>query len=184
MNPKWIKMYMDFALRAAQESHAVRRKVGAVLVTQDGVMSMGINGLPAGGSNECEIVEWCNGGGWLDPETIEAGWPYEGTYKDSQGNELPGRYRLVTKEEVSHAEENLISKLMRAGVSTKGGELFLTMAPCINCAKIIVGAGIGQVYYLEEYRKTTGVEWLTANGISVHNLSSWYDPKQLKADGE
>ena len=170
LQPKWCKMYMDMAIRAAAESHAIRLKVGAVFVSPDGVMSMGINGLPAGGDNVCETVEWCSGGGWLDPDTIEAGWPYEGTYKDQDGNEIQGRYRLKTKPEVSHAEENLVSKLMLAGVSTKGGAVFVTAAPCINCAKILVGAGITHVYYLQEYRDLSGVNWLQTNGINVGKL--------------
>ena len=160
-------MYLDMALRAADESHGSRLKVGAIFVSPDGVMSMGINGLPEGGNNECEIKEWCTAGGWLSPEEIFAGWPYEGTYKDRDGNEMQGRYRLVTKDEVSHAEENLFAKLMKQGVSTKGGMLFTTDAPCIHCSKIIVGAGITHVYYIRDYRITAGVDWLVHNGIKA-----------------
>ena len=79
----------------------------------------------------------------------------------------PGRYRLVTKDEVSHAEENLWAKIMRQGLSTKGGQLFLTMSPCLPCAKIMVVAGITHVYYIEKYRKTEGLDWLLHNGVQV-----------------
>lgn len=167
MKPKWVKMYLDMAQRAAEESHAVRLKVGAIFVSPEGVMSMGINGLPADSSNECETKEWCSGGGWLSPDEIFIGWPYEGTYKDQDGNEIQGRYRLITKDEVSHAEENLFQKLMRQGVSTKGGTLIITHSPCLPCSKIIAGSGITHVYFANYFRTTEGIDLLVSNGVQV-----------------
>lgn len=166
MKPKWVRMYLDFALRAAEESHAVRLKVGAIFVSPEGVMSMGINGLPEGGDNECEIREYMqpDAGGWLDLEEMVANWPYVDGVWDTGHIK---RYRLKTKDEVSHAEENLFAKLMKQGVSTKGGMLFTTDSPCIHCAKIIVGAGITHVYYLRDYKITDGIDWLVHNGIKV-----------------
>jgi len=141
MKLKWIRMYLDIAERLAQESKAVRLKVGAVFVSSEGVMSTGINGLPAGGSNECE----------------------------HQIFNAEGQLELKTKLEVSHAEENLFGKMMRQGVSTKGGKLFITHPPCIHCAKIIVVAGIKEVYYRTYYQGSTcdGIAWLEQNGILV-----------------
>lgn len=78
---------------------------------------------------------------------------------------------LVTKIELSHAEEALFSKLMRQGVSTKGGIMFLTHSPCMNCAKIIVGSGVTSVYYRNEFRDMSGVEWMIKNGIGVHHAA-------------
>jgi dCMP deaminase len=139
MKSKWIKMYLDIADRVAQESHAVRLKVGAVFVSPKGVMSTGINGLPAGGSNCCERKV-------IDEH---------------------GQCRLVTLDEVSHAEENLFAKLMQQGVSTDGGWMFLTHEPCINCAKIILNAGIKVVIFRRRYAGSskTGTEWLSANMV-------------------
>ena len=128
-------MYMDIAERIAKESHAKRLKVGAVFVSPDGVMSTGINGLPAGMSNVCEDI-------------LEDG-------------------STVTKPEVAHAEEALFSKLMRQGVSTKGGRMFITHAPCIYCSKIIAGSGVTHVHYKNYYRTRDGVDWLEKNGIKV-----------------
>lgn len=141
MKLKWIRMYLDIAERISQESKAVRLKVGAVFVSQEGVMSIGINGLPAGGSNECEHQIFNN----------------------------EGVLELKTKLEVSHAEENLFGKLMRQGVSTKGGRLFITHPPCIHCAKIIVVAGIKEVYYRTYYSgsHSDGISWMENNGILV-----------------
>ncbi len=157
IHPKFVRMYMDIAKRIARESHAVRLKVGAVFVSLDGVMSTGINGLPAGGSNECEIKEYFDDSSLPTLDTDN--WPFI----DNTGR----RYKLTTKSEVSHAEENLFQKLMVAGVSTKGGIILITHAPCIQCSKIIVGSGVTHVYYNNAYRNTYGIEWLVANGIKV-----------------
>ena len=141
MKMKWVRMYLDIADRLAQESHANRLKVGAVFVSPDGVMSTGINGLPAGTTNDCEYQVWNN----------------------------QGTFDLKTKDEVSHAEENLFGKLMRQGVVTKGGSIFLTHAPCIHCAKIMIVAGIKEVFFSTYYRGSScdGIEWLENNGIHV-----------------
>jgi dCMP deaminase len=139
MNQKWINMYMDIAVRISQESHAIRLKVGAVFVSPEGVMSIGINGMPAGGTNVCEYYE-------------DVGLM---------------RSRLVTKPECSHAESAVFGKLMRQGVCTKGGSIFITHSPCIQCAKIIVAAGITHVHYKEEYRDNSGINWLKKNNIIV-----------------
>lgn len=167
MKQKWVKMYMDIAQRIAKESHGVRLKVGAVFVSPEGVMSTGINGMPAGGSNVCEHKEYMDpgAGGWLDPETIEAQWPYEEDELSVTGAKK--RCKLVTKDECSHAEENLFAKLMRQGVSTVGGRIFLTHAPCIHCAKIIVGSGVTHVHYKSDYRSNAGKDWLITNGVDV-----------------
>ncbi|HET8688287.1 MAG TPA: deaminase [Methanosarcina sp.] len=170
MKQKWIKMYMDFAVRAAQESYAERLKVGAVFVSPDGVMSMGINGMPEGGTNECEIREYMDSdaGGWLSPDEVEMAWPYveyNGEFQDQKR-----RYKLVTKDDCSHAEENLFAKLMLQGVSTKGGTMFITCSPCLPCAKIIRAAKISAVYYLEQYRKMDGIEYLRKHGIHVEQV--------------
>jgi len=158
---------MDIAHRAAQESHGVRLKVGAIFVSLEGVMSTGINGLPADSDNVCEHKEYMDpsAGGWLDPETIVAQWPYEEDELSVPGAKK--RYQLKTKDEVSHAEENLFAKLMRQGVSTIGGRMFLTHSPCIHCAKIIVGSGVTHVHYYADYRSAKGKYWLIKNNIIV-----------------
>lgn len=158
---------MDWADRTAQLSHAVRLQVGAIIVKDDSVISYGYNGMPAGWDNDCENKEWCSGGGWLSPEEIEEGWPYEGTYLDMDGNIMQGRYRLKTKPEVLHAESNAISKLARSNNSGMGADLFVTHAPCLDCAKLIFQSGIKSVFYKEEYRDDSGVRFLKQSNIKV-----------------
>jgi len=163
-------MYMDWADRTAQLSHARRLQVGAVIVKDDSVISYGYNGMPASWDNDCENVEWCSGGGWLDPDEIEERWPYEGTYLDADGNTMQGRYRLKTKPEVLHAESNAIAKLARSSQSGSNASIFITHAPCLDCAKLIYQGGISSVYYRNSYRDVAGVEFLEKSGIDVKQL--------------
>ena len=161
---------MDWADRVSQLSHAVRLNVGAVVVKDDTVISYGYNGMPAGWDNNCENVEWCSAGGWLSPDEIEEGWPYEGTYLDADGNEMHGRYRLKTKPEVLHAESNAIAKLAKSHNSGLGATMFITHAPCLDCAKLIYQSGIGHVLYRNAYRDTGGITFLEKSGVQVEQL--------------
>jgi dCMP deaminase len=167
---KYIDLYMDWANRTAQLSHAKRLQVGAVIVKDDSVISYGYNGMPSGWDNNCEDIEWCSAGGWLDPDEIEERWPYEGTYSDADGNEMQGRYRLKTKPEVLHAESNAIAKLARSSQGGRDASIFITHAPCLNCAKLIYQSGISSVYYRNSYRDVAGVEFLEKSGISVTQI--------------
>lgn len=170
MKDKFIKLYMDWADRTAQLSHARRLQVGAVIVKDDSVISYGYNGMPANWDNNCEDVEWCSAGGWLSPEEIEEGWPYEGHYLDADGNMMQGRYRLKTKPEVLHAESNAIAKLARSNQSGSGASVFITHAPCLDCAKLIYQSGISNVYYRNSYRDTAGVTFLEKSGVEVSKI--------------
>jgi dCMP deaminase len=172
MKQKFIDLYMDWAKRTAQLSHARRLQVGAVVVKDDSVISYGYNGMPAGWDNDCENVEWCSAGGWLSPEEIEKGWPYEGTYLDADGNTMQGRYRLKTKPEVLHAESNAIAKLAKSSNSGTGASIFVTHSPCMECAKLIAQSGISSVYYNENYRDDAGIKFLEKSGVTVNKIEA------------
>lgn len=167
MKPKFLKLYKNIAHEVAKMSYARRLQVGAVIVKDDRVISMGYNGMPAGWDNNCEDIEWCSGGGWLSAEEIEEGWPYEGEYIDSMGHKMQGRYRLKTKPEVLHAESNAIAKLAKSNDSGLGADLFITHAPCMDCAKLIFQSGISRVYYGKNYRDDSGVRFLKQSGVEV-----------------
>jgi dCMP deaminase len=167
MNQKFIDYYMRIADITAELSYAKRLQVGAVIVKEHKILATGYNGTPAGWDNDCEDVEWCSAGGWLDPEEIIEGWPYEGTYLDRDGNEMQNRYRLKTKPEVLHAESNALMKVAQSTESSEGSTLFCTHAPCIDCAKLIYQAGITKVYYRNAYRSVQGIEFLEKGKIDV-----------------
>ena len=168
MKQKFIDLYMDWAKRTAQLSHAKRLQVGAVIVKDDSVISYGYNGMPAGWDNNCEDKVWDSGaGGWLDPEEIEAKYPYE-EWHDGAGRNV--RYGLKTKTEVLHAESNAIAKLAKSSNSGLGADLFVTHSPCLDCAKLIYQSGISRVYYGANYRDDAGKEFLEKSGVIVQQI--------------
>lgn len=165
MKQKYIDLYMDWADRTAKLSYARRRQVGAVIVKDDSVISYGYNGMPAGWDNDCEDKVWDSGaGGWLDPEEFETKYPYEEWHEGAQRNV---RYGLKTKPEVLHAESNAIAKLARSSQSGRDASIFITTAPCLDCAKLIYQSGISSVYYRDSYRNMDGVEFLEKSGVEI-----------------
>ncbi len=161
---------MDVAARFAELSHAKRLHVGAIVVKDDRIISIGYNGMPAGWDNDCEDKVWDSGaGGWLDPEEFDAKYPYEGWHEGAQRDV---RYGLKTKPEVLHAESNAIAKLAKSNDSGLGADIFITHAPCIECAKLIYQSGINSVYYGENYRDDAGVEFLKKSGVKIEKLDN------------
>lgn len=73
----------------------------------------------------------------------------------------------VTKPYVLHAEANAITKIARSGNNSDGATLYVTAAPCIECAKLIIQTGISRVIYSEEYRIEDGINLLRRAGIEV-----------------
>lgn len=144
MKDKFISAYMDVAERFAKLSSAKRLQVGAIVVKDDRIISIGYNGMPAGWTNVCEeVVEVHEDGGIV----------------------------TKTKPEVIHAEANAIAKLARGNESGDGSMMFLTHAPCIDCAKQVYTAGIKKVYYRNSYRDTQGIDFLEKCGVEVLNIS-------------
>lgn len=76
----------------------------------------------------------------------------------------------VTKPYVLHAEANAITKIAKSGNSADGATLYITDAPCIECSKLIIQAGIKRVVYRDEYRLTDGVDLLRRVGIEVERI--------------
>lgn len=169
MKEKFKHAYMDTAKRFAELSPAKRMHVGAIVVKDDRIISIGYNGMPVGWDNECEDKEYMNAAkaGFMSQEAIEERFPYLEYNKDVDAYR---RYRLVTKDEVLHAESNAIAKLAKSNESGLGAALFVTHSPCIHCAKLILQSGIGSVYYGEAYRDNAGLEFLSKSGITVEKL--------------
>ncbi len=146
------ELYIDIVKRIAQQSRAIRLQVGALLVN-DGNMVFGYNGTPAGWDNKCETEKYTD----LD-------------FDDDSDNYDPltnRYYKLVTKDEVVHAEMNLFKKVANNANIIKGGVLFLTHSPCINCAKLFLSMGLEEVIYLEDYRSKDGLELLKRDNIKI-----------------
>ncbi len=167
MKEKFINLYMDWAKRVAECSYAKRLQVGAVIVKDDCVISYGYNGMPSGWDNNCENRDWMpqDSGGWLDPIELEEMYPFE-ELSDEDSQPI-GRYKLVTKPEVLHAESNAIAKLAKSTNSGVGSTMFITHSPCIECAKLIYQSGINTVYYEGDYRSDDGIKFLIRSGVRV-----------------
>lgn len=134
---------MDVAERFAKLSSARRLHVGAIVVKDDRIISIGYNGMPAGWDNDCELEIYEDNG---DDEPITI---------------------LKSKPEVLHAETNAIAKLAKSTESGDGAVLFVTHSPCLDCAKLIFQSGIRSVFYRNSYRSTDGTTFLERSGVQV-----------------
>jgi len=161
---KFGKYYMDIAIRTAELSSCERLKVGAIIVKDQRIISIGYNGTLPGHDNCCEERVYIqNGAGaWLDPISIKEAYPHT----DENGEP----YKLVTKQEVLHAEENAIGKLAKSHESGEDATMYLSHAPCIECSKTIIVSGITTVHYHTKYRSLAGIRFLTKAGINVTHI--------------
>jgi dCMP deaminase len=161
MKQKFIDAYMDIAKRFAQLSTANRLKVGAIIVKDERIISLGYNGTPPGWDNNCEKKEYMtlynNSGEFAS---------YDFPLQEQDGT----MYRLKTKPEVIHAEANAIAKLAKSSESGNNSTMFLTHAPCIDCAKQIFTAGIKKVYFEQLYRSADGLNFLNDCGVDVERV--------------
>ncbi len=139
MKEKFINAYMKVAETFAELSSARRLHVGAIIVKDDRIISIGYNGMPAGWDNNCEDVY----------------------------GEGPDDYILKTKAEVLHAETNTIAKLAKSSESGNGAALFVTHAPCLDCAKLVYQSGINSVFYRNAYRSEDGLRFLQKAGVKI-----------------
>lgn len=140
---KWQKRFMDMAEFVASWSSCVRRKVGAVIVRDKLIMTLGYNGAPAG-------VESCVERGYClrDKKNIESGTHAELCY-------------------AVHAEQNAIAQAAKEGICLKGCTLYCTHQPCVVCAKIIINTGIKEIVYKEGYPDNLSLEILKESGIKL-----------------
>jgi len=142
MKEKFVDAYMDVAERFAKLSLARRLHVGAIVVKDDRIISIGYNGMPSGWDNDCEDKVWTQ----------------------------DGNYTLKTKPEVLHAETNAIAKLAKSTESGANATMFITHSPCLDCAKLIFQSGISSVFYRDSYRSEDGIQFLTKSGVTVTQI--------------
>jgi dCMP deaminase len=149
MKPKFIDAHMKVAEVYSQLSSAKRLQVGCVIVKNDTIISIGYNGMPSGWDNCCEDM------------TILQDEISPGVFNLSKKTELK------TKPEVIHAEINAISKVARSTNSSEDADMFITHAPCIECAKAIFQSGISRVFYRDTYRSEDGIHFLQKCDVEV-----------------
>ncbi len=143
--PKFDDIFMDLAANLAKRSHCIKAQVGAVLTKETRIISIGYNGPPAGTHN-------------CDEEFPEQGCP-----RDSKGS-----CSLAL-----HAEQNAILYATKNGATVEGTTLYVTLSPCIACARVIYTMKIRKVFYKNSYAQykglaiDEGVEFLRKFGVDV-----------------
>ena len=151
------KYYLKVAELCSQNSSAERLKVGAIIVKDNQIISDGFNGTPSGFDNVCEITDH------YDPNKC-----IRCTLEHCEGCT---NIKLVSKPEVLHAESNAITKCAKYGNSSNNATIYITHSPCIECAKLIIQAGIKRVVYARSYRLTDGIDLLADAGIEIDHIA-------------
>ncbi len=155
IKPDFDDIFMELAVNLAKRSHCIKKHVGAVLTKDTRIISIGYNGPPSGTHN-------------CDEE-----FPETGCSRDSKGS-----CSLAL-----HAEQNAILYAVKNKASVEGSTLFVTLAPCLPCARIIYSMGIQKVVYLYSYAmykgigEDEGLQFLTKFGVTVEKYN-----KELSID--
>lgn len=151
--PEFDDIFMELAVNLAKRSHCIKRHVGAVLTKDTRIISIGYNGPPAGTHN-CDVE-----------------WPEDGCPRDSKGS-----CSLAL-----HAEQNAILYAVKNKTDVEGSTLYVTLSPCIACARIIYTTKIEKVIYLKSYaeykgiRSDEGVDFLKKFGVQVEKYEGSLD---------
>ena len=146
--PSFEHIFMNLATDLAKRSHCVRAQVGAVLTKETRIISIGYNGPPAGTHN-------------CDEE-----WPVTGCPRDARGS-----CSLAL-----HAEQNAIIYAVKNGADLEGSTLYLTLSPCLPCARLIFSSGIKRVIFKNSYAlykglpSDEGVDFLVRFGVEVSHF--------------
>lgn len=155
---------MEAAGVYARLSSAKRLQVGCVIVKDNTIIGIGYNGMPSGWDNECETIDYVDENGQDYDEMISNGYTFGAV------SEVAGYVRRITKPEVLHAETNAIAKVARSTNSTDGADMFVTCAPCLECAKLIHQSGIKRVFYEHTYRNDDGLKFLEMCEIETNHI--------------
>lgn len=161
MKDKFVNAFMDVAERFSKLSSAKRLQVGAIIVKDDRIISIGYNGMPSGWDNNCEFTVFVTKDEAQGYDMIAQGYT-----ETDQGNWT----RLKTRGEVLHAESNALAKLARSSESGEGATMFITHQPCLDCAKLIYQSGISTVYFKEPYRLNAGLDFLQKSNVEVYKV--------------
>ena len=120
--------YMNIAIQVSLRSTCIRRKVGAIIVKDNRILSTGYNGAPSGLPNCCDDCKRC----------------YRSAHNIPSGQMLDMCYAV-------HAEQNTILNAMKTGEDLRGASLYVNTYPCATCMKLILQVGIRNIYFIDEY---------------------------------
>ena len=143
--PGWDEYFIKIAYLVSERSTCLRRKVGAVLVKDKRILATGYNGAPAG-IVHCEVT---------------------GCLREKLNVPSGERHELCRG---LHAEQNVLLQAALHGVSVKGSVLYVTVTPCIICAKMIINAGVKEVVIDGDYPDKMAKEFLKEAGVKVRRI--------------
>jgi dCMP deaminase len=140
--PSWDEYFKQLTEVVATRSTCLRRSVGALIVRDKRILATGYNGAPSG-----------------LPHCLEVG-----CLRDQLGVPSGERQELCRG---LHAEQNAIIQASLHGVSIKGGTIYVTLAPCVTCAKMIINAGIERVVYRDSYADQLAMQMMGEAGVTL-----------------
>ena len=148
--------YMNIAVQTSLRSTCVRRKVGAIIVKDNRILSTGYNGAPSSLPNCCDDCKRC----------------YRSAHNIPSGTMLDMCYAV-------HGEQNAILNALKTGEDLKGAMIFVNTYPCATCAKLIIQVGIKEIYYIDEYENDFTKNMLEEAGVKLVKMdgSIYQTPK-------
>lgn len=154
----WADYFMNIAVQVGLRSTCIRRKVGALIVKNNTIVSTGYNGSPKGLPNCSDDESRC----------------YRSKHNIPSGEQLDKCFAV-------HAEINAIMQASKAGVDLEGAEFFVTTFPCSSCAKAIIQAGVKKIYYINTYENSFTKNMIEEAGVELIMLDgSIYKTPEVK----
>lgn len=139
--------YMNMAVQASLRSTCIRRKVGAVIVKDNVILSTGYNGAPSSLPNCCDDCNRC----------------YRSAHNIPSGQCLDLCFAI-------HAEQNAILNALKTGADLKGAVLFVNTYPCSTCMKLTIQVGIKEIYYIDDYENEFTKNMAEEAGIKLYKM--------------
>lgn len=142
LRPSWDEYFMGIAELVRTRSTCLRRKVGAVIVRDNRILTTGYNGAPPG-AKHCEEV---------------------GCLRDQMGIPSGERHELCR---ALHGEQNAVIQAAKYGISIEGATIYTTTYPCVICTKILISSGIRKIVFNEGYPDELSAKFLSESGVEV-----------------
>lgn len=145
MRPSWDEYFIGIAELVKERSTCLRRKVGAVIVHNNRILTTGYNGAPPG-SSHCEDI---------------------GCLREAMNIPSGERHELCR---ALHAEQNAVIQAAKYGICIEGGTIYTTTYPCVICSKILIASGIKRIVYRGGYPDELSRKFLIESGMAVEQI--------------
>jgi Deoxycytidylate deaminase len=145
LRPAWDEYFMGIAELVRTRSTCLRRKVGAVIVKDNRILTTGYNGAPPG-SKHCDEV---------------------GCLREAMGVPSGERHELCR---ALHGEQNAVIQAAKYGIPIEGAVIYTTTYPCVICTKILISSGIKKIVYKEGYPDELTARFLQESGVEVYQF--------------